>query len=273
MVRNKTHKKRQTTKKRVSSTKKKENSKSYLEKFFKLEHELPLGIRVLIVYLLLLSFFYLFIGFGFRRAMIFGFILEGGLAFLINAATIALLLFIVYGFAKKDVRHYYASIIFFVLIILNTLLSIFSLRLQSFGALKSFVNVSFYLTLILNVITLLFLFRKKYYFITPKPEYTVHYEDRFFVLSIVVIWVLLILSTFYYGEKYYDESFQTADQYLLELRDRSVIESISYCEEVSNKDLCYYISALINKEDANSLNMCEMILNPIYRTDCKTSIK
>lgn len=242
--------------------------KSIYQNFLKLEHDLPLGIRVLSVYVFLLALLYFIVGISLKKAMIFGMFFGGIPAFLVNSLTIGLLLWLIYGFAKKDLKHYYFSVIFFVLIILNTLLSIFAVRGLTTGVLRGFVNFSFTLTLILNIITLLFIISKKYYFIHPKPEYHVHGTDKLFILSLILVWITLILGTLFYGNTYYDESFEQVDTYLFNLYDAGVIESIQYCAGVDNSDLCYYIAANLNYGDPNVLKLCDSIKFPLFYLDC-----
>lgn len=250
------------------------SSRSIFERVFKTSHEMPLGIRVFVVYLLLLTTFNLVLGLSYNKAMVFGLIFEGSAALVINFITVVLIVLLLIGFAKKKIKYYYASLIFFVLIILNTLISIFALRAETYGVLRNFVNIAFTLTLILNIITILFLLSKKYYFLHPKPEYHVHSTDKLFMMSLVVIWAILIISTIATGNQYYKETFSQVDQLIFDLDQRGVVESFYYCgiNNAVDTDLCFYIAAMLNTDDPNAGKLCEEIRMPIFYKDCVETI-
>lgn len=251
-----------------SSHNQKNKKHPLFKKLLKIEHEIPLGIRVLCVYLFLLGLFYAFITLTFKKAMILGIMFTGPLALLFNSGTIILLLFLILGFTKKKKAYYYIGLGFFVLIIINTLISIFSLRMNTIGSLRNYTNVAFVLTLLLNVITIIFIIKKKYYFLHPKPERHIRKEDKVFVLSLVFIWILLLLSTIYFGDRYYQETFSQVDQLIFDLKDRGVIESLGYCNNFENRDLCLLVAAIINEEDVNTKLLCDKIDLSIFKNDC-----
>jgi len=265
-----------TTKKKSSTTHHKQNNKpekSLYQKFLKIEHDLPLGMRVMTVYLFILAFFYGLTGLYLKKAMVFGLFISGFPSFLVNAAIIGLIFYMIYGIAKKDIKHYYLINIFFGLVIFNTLLSIFSIRSLFVGAIRSYINFSFVLVLILNIITLLFLMSKKYYFLHPKPEYHVHATDKLFMISLVFIWLCLIIGTMFYANLFFRESYVQANQLIFELKDKGLIESSLYCQKSQNPDLCFYIAAQLNKEDPNSKTLCKGIRFPFYYFDCMKRVE
>lgn len=272
MVGKKAIKKRHTTKQKAISRKKapkkQESLYDKIRRKLDIRHDLPLGIRAFLTYLGILSLFYLFSGVITRRAVLLGISFEGVLATLFNFITAGIIALLMYGFAKKEIRYYYLSLGFFALILINTLLSIFAIRAGTVSTIRSLINIIFFLTLILNIVTLLFIISKKYYFLHPKPEYHVHTEDTIFITTLVIIWVLVLASSIFFINKYYQDSFPQADRIISDLQDRGVIESLYYCNINDNPDLCNYIGALMNAEDPNAMKLCNRIKLPFFYNDC-----
>ncbi|OVE74817.1 hypothetical protein BVX95_01095 [archaeon D22] len=268
----KTHSKEGRSRAHATHSNHKKPNHSFIEKILKVEHELPLGIRVLTVYLFLLAVFYLIVGVSFRKAMIFGVYVDGLLAFVINALTILVICSMIYGFAKKKIQYYYVSTVFFVLVIMNTLTSIFTLRLYTTGVLRDLINYSFALVLLLNVSTIIFILSKKYYFLHPKPEYHVSSTDKLFVIGLTIMWIFLMGGILYYGNAFLDQSFAEVDVLVEDLYERSVLETVNYCGYSSNRDLCFYVGAIINKDDPNAKLLCDYVNLPYFHNDCLKSV-
>lgn len=139
------------------------------------KYKIPVGIKVLIIYLSFIGILYLasfFSSLAFPTTIIFGQIITGTLAILINLAVIVSLGFVLYGLIKRKAYTFDLAMLWFGLGLLNAILSFFLLESSRFAIFGDLMFISFLSLIIINTLVIWYLLSEKKYF------YAREYHDR-----------------------------------------------------------------------------------------------
>jgi hypothetical protein len=258
----------------ASHTKKKSHSSKHRKKPSK--YKIPVGIDFLIGYVCFLALFYLgYIFFGFRTpfTMVFGELIAGKAALVINIIFLAIVVAIVIGFFKRLAWSYYLSIGWFVFGIVNAFISLLNVTESTFDILKNFMVFSFIFTVILNFIIIWYIHAEKKYFLSKRfHEKVWQNRDRIFVYTIVIFWVLVVVVGSLIASSYFGAVTEKTNLLVSELDTKYDHEAEEICSSKAglDADLCYvmYASMLKTEKFDKVIRICKNIDSDFYRFTC-----
>ncbi len=229
---------------------------------------LPPGIKVLIAYTGLITFFYLlYFLFAAQKplSVIFGVLLSGNIAMAVELISLGLLVSILYGLVKREFWVFYVSLAWFSFGILNALVSLVKFN-SEFDILRKILFASSFVIILLNGIIVWYVYSEKKYFKTKHLNKETKTKDKFFVyvISIFIVVSLLILVT--YGIEFYDKTLKTTNEIILELKSAEAPDIICAQKSGADQDICYLVLAIMNEERGSRL--CENIKSDFYKMTC-----
>lgn len=234
---------------------------------------LPPGIKILIVYSILIAFFYLLyliLGTTKPISLFFGKFIYGGSAYFLEFLSLAALLSIIYGLIKKHYWAFYVSLVWFAFGAVNALVSLLFFS-SEFDVLKNVLLISSFIVVALNGLIAWYIYSEKEYFKVKHLNKKTQAKDKFFVyvISSFIIVSILILATF--GLNFYNNTLKTTNKVISELQSSAVPELHCSSKEGSERDICYLVvSVMFNGEDAG---VCENIESDFYKMTCYRSLK
>lgn len=250
-------------------------SKKLLSKEPKAQHTgIPRGIRVLMVYTGLVALFYMLLVFVSDVTIFFGFVLTGIAAKSVHFLFFISAIMIVFGIASKKPWAYGFSIIVYAVCILNSLASLFFINKTSdliITSLYSLVIPIFIVTLLMNVLTIWYVYEKKPYFKNPM------HVDRHSIVDLVFIYVIYIFYFFFalfliaFAAIMFTSVSKNLSLYMEETGKLDVSDGEAYCENIANtdsRDICFVAVVYNNKNSSDINKLCSSIELGYYRYTC-----
>jgi hypothetical protein len=234
---------------------------------------LPAGIKVLIAYVSIIALFYLlYLLFGVTKpvSVFFGQFLYGTAATTVELTSLALLIAIIYGLARRHYWVFWISMVWFVFGFLNAVVSLLRFGTE-FDALRDVLLTSSFVVIILNGIIAWYIYSERAYFKVKHLNKETRAKDKFFVylISVVLIVSLLILVTF--GIRFYTSTLKTTNKLVAELKDAPLPELHCAQKEGPEQDLCYLIVSVMREGKEPSI--CENIDSDFYKMTCYRSLQ
>lgn len=230
------------------------------------------GIRVLVIYSILLSmvyFFYFLLGL-YKPALLFlGGEIRSYAALVSDVIFIAALVYLIYGLVKRKRWAWWFCILWYSLSIVNSIWSVYVMRLNVYNILHELLILSSIFIILINSLIIWYIYAKRHYFISAHHEETFEKRDKIFIYSLVCFWVLLILISFSIGYNFYKETTAMAKGIIEELRDTTPLHAIEICEtkEGNERDICFVVFVtLFEKYDLTPV--CSRIESDLYRFSC-----
>ncbi|RMF54790.1 hypothetical protein D6745_04100 [Candidatus Woesearchaeota archaeon] len=265
-------------KKRGVSQKNKKRHPRKIIPFHK-DYTIPLGIRVLSGYLIILFLFfmlYFILGISTPTTYVLGKIIRGADASAFNFAIAVLLAFLVYGYLNRKEWAFEVSVVWFGFGILNAFLSLFLHEGNSFSVLRNISLLSFFITLVVNGLILWYLFSERDYFVVrsyhKKP---VQKKDLAFLYSLILIWACVFLVLVGLGLNFYNKTIRLSKATIAELKGSYLEEAQQKCSEKKGqeKDVCYLIMANNPEFDVSDrYQACRSINSDFYKFTCYQSM-
>ena len=214
----------------------------------------PLGIKVLIGYLVIILgfyFFYLFLGMKSPLAIVFGQIIGGMPALLIVLCLMAFTMVLIAGLVKRKRWGYYLSLIWFSFGILNSLISLILLKPEVASFTRNFLILSSVTIFVIDILAILYIASEKnYFFASHFIQKKAAIVDKLFVVALIVFLVITISIGSAMGYDFYRKNIQQTDSMIGELDKKTYDQQISICNSKadSDKDLCLLIVSIKNQE-------------------------
>ncbi|MBI4739044.1 hypothetical protein HY772_05800 [Candidatus Woesearchaeota archaeon] len=288
------------TKKRNPLTKKRASKPSLLareEKEIKhVEHELeeeffvpspvhhgryviPVGIKVLIWYLVFLGIFYVVsfaYGITFPTTILLGKLVTGTRALIINAVLLLLIVVMIYGFWKRKAFTFDLAISWFGFTLVNALISLLLFESREYAIFRSMLFLSLVTMVLINVFVIWYiLHERKYFYAEYFRDRGFHHRDKVFTYTLVSFWTLSLLIGFTLGMKFYDHSKTLIDQVIKEAgNDYNYGEQTCLSKAGEAKDVCFLVLASGRNQAGITQDsaICDKIESDVYRFTCLRSI-
>ncbi|MFQ5474863.1 MAG: hypothetical protein ACE5DM_03430 [Candidatus Nanoarchaeia archaeon] len=245
------------------------------------KYQIPIGVRVLIGYLGFMGILYIaafFSNITYPTTLLFGQIITGTWAVLINLAIVLLLAIIIRGLIKREAYTFDLALVWFGAGILNSILSFILLKNTTFSVLGDFLYLSFITIVVVDSLVIWYLLHEKKYFHSRTfHERPWHHRDKVFVYILVAFWVLVLLIGISYGLNFYGETTRMVDQTVVELSASQgfFAEDTCLAKEGKEKDVCLVVLAtMYNSSDINQISkICKNIDSDFYRFTCLRTIR
>ncbi|MBW2967020.1 hypothetical protein KY362_00895 [Candidatus Woesearchaeota archaeon] len=244
-------------------------------------YHIPLGIRFLIGYLLFLTVLYLisFIyGITFPTTILFGKMIVGARALIINSVLLALILAMVYGFWKRKAYTFDLSVSFFSFAALNAIISLLLFDSAEHPMFRKLLLLSFVSLVVMNIIIVWYILHERKYFYSERfKDRPFHHRDKVFLYTIITFWVVVLLLGGTIGAQFYKDTKSMIDDTLKEMRgDYYRGQLVCDAKEGPEKDVCNLVlaTALSTKQrPADELkSICDRIESEFYSFTCMRSI-
>ncbi len=246
--------------------------KKFEQAILGVDHHIPIGIKVFLAYLIIISFFYVFFGSLFPYTSVLGFVIEGMFARIINITIFVIIISIFYTYITRKKIGYYLATWFLIITIINSLISVFFIKSTSFGILKNFVILSFIFMLLMNALILWYLNQTKYYF-TEIPTVTALRQDKIFIFTISLLWILFIISSIFTSIIFYKATIKKVDVYAETLSGYYPVEGSYYCaSQGEDADLCFLTLSIMYPKELNTKSVCNQIKSGFYKYTCMQQI-
>ncbi len=245
------------------------------------KYRIPLGIRFLMGYLSFLTVLYLisFIyGITFPTTLLFGKMIVGARALMINGVLLALIMAMVYGFWKRKAYTFDLSIGFFSFAALNAIISLILFDSAEHPMFKKLLLLSFASLVLMNIVIVWYILHERKYFYAEKfKDRPFHHRDKVFLYTIITFWVLVLLLGGTLGAQFYKDTKVLIDESLKEMRgDYYRGQLVCDSKEGPERDVCHLVlaTALSTKQrPASELQgICDNIESEFYRFTCMRSI-
>lgn len=239
----------------------------------KVSNALPPGIKVLITYTAVITFFYLIYSlFGISKpiSVFFGTFIYGTAATIIELTSLALLLIILYGLIKRHYWVFWISLAWFSFGAVNALVSLFKFRAE-FDVLKQVLLLSSFIVIVLNGIIAWYIYSEKYYFKVKHLNKETKAKDKFFVyvISCFLIVSFLVLITF--GVHFYRTTFSITNKLIVELKQDPYQDLVCAKKQGTEQDVCYLVLSIIR--EGQEPEICENIQSDFYKMTCYRSLE
>ncbi|HII72633.1 TPA: hypothetical protein HA265_07795 [Candidatus Woesearchaeota archaeon] len=239
------------------------------------KYKIPLGIKFMIGYLIFISALYLLSflsGLSFPTTILFGKLVTGSKALIINSMLLVLVLFMIYGFWKRKWYTFDLAISFFGFSAMNSLLSLTLLEGAEIPAFKKLLMLSFVSIIFMNVLVIWYiLHERKYFFAKSYHDRPIQQRDKIFLYALATFWVVAILVGSTVGMQFYGESKVMVDKAVKGLQG-NIAKGESVCdkEEGPQKDVCYLVlvTARTYNNEGSTEGLCDRIQSDFYRLAC-----
>jgi len=254
------------------------------------KYRIPLGIRFLIGYLIFLSALYVisFIyGITFPTTMLFGQLMTGTRALVINSVLLLIILGMIYGFWKRKAYTFDLAIGFFAFAALNAMISLLLFESSEHPMFRKLLLLSFVSLIVLNTVIIWYILHERKYFYAEKfLDRPFHHRDKVFLYVIIAFWTVTLLLGITLGVQFYKDTTRIIDQTVAELKG-DYYRGMYACEEKSgtDRDICVLVvaTALSAQYDTHTegtaverpdyiSSLCDSIESDFYRFTCMRSI-
>ncbi|MBR9676623.1 hypothetical protein GOV04_00590 [Candidatus Woesearchaeota archaeon] len=239
----------------------------------------PAGIKVLIGYTSFLGIFYLtYLIFGayVPTTVLFGKIIEGSLAVLINMVYLTALLVLLYGLIKRKRWGWELALGWYIFGIIDSIISTIIIKANNFSILASFVQLSSLGIIFMNVVALWYLISKKDYFLGRKFDRHFHVEDQIFVTMTVIFLSIMLVLIVGAAKTYYDTTKTLTASAIDDLSGKTLFNSILTCEQKFGefRDSCYLVTVIMheNAEKVTLQDVCDRIQSTFFKFTCMRAI-
>ena len=234
---------------------------------------LPPGIKVLISYvgaITLIYLLYFISGITKPVSVIFGKLISGPLAYVLEIGSLIVLIVILYGLIKREFWVFYVSLAWFTFGLLNAVVSLLSFK-SEFDVLRTVLVASSFVVIVLNGIIVWYVYSEKYYFKVKHLNKETKAKDKFFVylISTFLVVSLLILLTF--GVNFYNTTIKTTNKVIAELNNAPDPEIVCAQKTGNEKDICYLVLSI--KEDGRNRSLCDSIVSDFYKITCYRALQ
>ncbi|MBR9690161.1 hypothetical protein GOV08_00565 [Candidatus Woesearchaeota archaeon] len=240
----------------------------------KIEHEIPAGVKVLLLFSILMGVIYLFFASMFSYTILFGIVLQGATARFFNILIILLIAFMIFGTFKRKRYGYNLANMVFSFFIFNSLVSMFFIKKGVSGLLNTFVTFSFFFILMMNVITLWYVKHQKKYFTGQYHPTHFSKDDKAYLFGMTFLWIIFIFTAGVMGSALYEETVEKIDGIFEVVYWAYPYEVEDYCLNIGeDKDLCLLTSAIVYEDNVNALRYCRQIDSQFYKYACFKAIE
>lgn len=245
------------------------------------KYRIPIGIKFLIGYLIFLTTLYLisFIyGITFPTTILFGKLITGTRAMVINIVLLGIIFTMLYGFWKRKSYSFDLAIGFFSFTALNAVISLMMFDSAEHPAFKKLLFLSFISLIFMNIVIIWYvLHEKKYFFASRFKDRPVQHRDRVFLYVMVTFWVVVLLIGATLGVTFYKDTTRLIDESVAEIGgDYYMGQLICETKEGPEKDVCTLVIATAMSEyersEAELTGLCDTIQSDFYRFTCMRSI-
>lgn len=247
------------------------------------KYKIPLGIKLLIGYLSFLAILYIasfFYGITFPTSILFGKVVVGFRAIVINVVLVVLLFVMIYGFSMRKAFTFDLSLAWFGFAFLNALISVLLLESGEYMVFKGMLYISLITLIIVNSVIIWYvLHEKKYFYAEYFHERKVHHRDKVFVYTVVAFWVIALLIGITFGVDFYDRATSLVDSTIVEINEKQIFtQEICEPKQGEEKDICLlvistYLKTQKNAGDEILAPICEGVQSEFYRFACFRSIE
>ena len=240
------------------------------------KYKIPIGIRVLVVYMIFLCALYLasFLStLSFPTTIIFGQVIAGTAAIVVNVIVLLSLILILYGLIRRKAYTFDLAIAWFGLAILNSLVSFFLMDSPRFAIFGNLLFLSFLTSVVVNTLVIWYILsEKKYFYARTFHDRPWHHKDKVFVYTLVSFWILVLLIGLSSAINFYGDTTRIVDQTMIELGSTHpfFIEEACLTKEGKERDVCLIVLAtMYNTSDPEQVgSICSNIESDFFRFTC-----
>ncbi|MDP2749310.1 MAG: hypothetical protein Q8O89_00580 [Nanoarchaeota archaeon] len=239
--------------------------KDFLENIeFEIKHEVPVGIKILAMYTLALALIYDLAAIISPTTIIFGKLVAGIVAKLINSAYAVVLVILAYGFVTRKHWVWKASLVWYGYSILDSIVSGFSINAY-FDLLMNLIVMFLLFTLLANMLMFWYVYKKKtYFFKHVHPR--VSQEDKVFKMMLALIVVFFAVVSIITIAKFFYDTSKIVNKVVIDLKLAFPGEENSICKgkDLPDRDVCYLTLSIMKKDT----NYCRAIAADFYKMTC-----
>jgi hypothetical protein len=245
------------------------------------KYRIPIGIKFLIGYLSFLAMLYVIsflFGITFPTTILFGKMIIGTRALIINSVLLAIIFLVIYGFWKRKSFAFDLSIIFFSFTALNAVISLLLFESAEHPAFKKLLILSFVSLIFMNIVIVWYILHEKKYFYAERfKDRPVHHRDKVFLYIVITFWVLALLIGGTLGVQFYKDTTRMIDQTIAEMQG-DYYRGQLLCEQKTGpeRDVCTLVLATALSEykrpELELEMLCDDIQSDFYHFTCMRSI-
>ncbi|RMF05406.1 hypothetical protein D6764_04770 [Candidatus Woesearchaeota archaeon] len=234
------------------------------------KHIIPVGIKVLINYSVLLCFFYALFGLIFPFLFHMEFLVQSPYALVSNILTLGLMLLLIYGFYNRRFWAWKLALFLYTFSILNSVITLVFIKYTILNIIAGFIVSSFIFTVFLNLLTLWYIYERKDYFTVKHYHPHIHLADKVFISSVYIFYFFAIVFVIALGFEFYKSATYTVDRLAYELRGKTYEESMNICntKAFADRDVCYVTVAASHREFPKARELCSLVKSDFYKLTC-----
>ncbi len=227
------------------------------------------GIKVLTIYTIFLALVYLMFTVTNQTVMFFGYVLEGGIAVIINILFIAIIFSIIHGLMTRGKSIWYLAIAWFGFEIFNSIISMY-IQTEGFNIIHDIILGAFGFIILIDALIIWYLIEIKDAFMHGKHDIK---HDKLFIRTLTVLMSLAVIVTIIFAAYHYTKITQETDKMIDQLRLKTYSQAKDICESKigSEKDICFLTLAAMYKEALPII--CENIDSTFYKFTCIRATK
>lgn len=244
-------------------------------------YRIPLGVKFLIGYLIFLAILYVisFIsGITFPTTILFGQLMTGTRALVINSVLLIIILAVIYGLWKRRAYTFDLAIGFFAFTALNAVVSLMMFDSADHPIFKKLMLLSFVSLVFMNIVIIWYILHEKKYFYSERfRDRPVHHRDKLFLYIMVAFWTIALLVGGTLGVSFYKDTKRLIDEAITDIhgdyyRGQMVCES----KQGPERDVCTLVVATAMSQKQRPYGelagLCADIRSDFYRFTCMKSI-
>tara|TARA_Y100000034_G_scaffold13020_1_gene13660 strand:+ start:1153 stop:1866 length:714 start_codon:yes stop_codon:yes gene_type:complete len=227
------------------------------------------GIRVLTIYTIFLAMVYLMLAVTNQSTILFGKVLEGGFAVIINVIYLLFILSIVLGLKIKHPNTWNIAMFWFSFEIVNSVISMY-VQGNVYSLIYDVILSAFAFVILIDALIVWYLFKIKKHFTEGK---NVIKYDKKFILTLSILMVLAVLIVIIFSSLHFVKITEESEKVISQLRLKTYNHAKIICNSKTSieKDVC--ILTLAAKYDqANALD-CQNINSNFYKFTCIRAVK
>ena len=235
--------------------------------------KIPIGLNFLIIYTVIIGSFYLLLGATTATTILFGYVLKGAGALIVNVLFMLVIAVIIFGLIKRKAFGWYLAVGWFGFEILNSFSSITAIRDPSFAAIQTFFRIALTFIIAIDGLIIWYLFVKKNCFIKGVKFHHFKSEDKVFVALMSILIAIIVISGIYVALKIYIDTANISKEVISDFHGKSIGESLFLCslKKDIEKDVCYMSIAVVY-DDTPSF-VCDKINFNFYKFSCMQAIR
>ncbi len=225
---------------------------------------IPLGIKVLTLYTLILSAIYLFAAAVSPFAVFFGNLLPGLSGKAVNFGYVIALLVLSYGFSTRKEWVWKFALVWYVFAMADSIISGFSINAY-FDLLLNLLAMFLLFAFLANAIMFWYVYKKRTYFLKHSHP-KVSKEDRIFLTSIAVVVLLFFVVALLTTTKFMYDTSKGVRESVVQLKTAFPGEEVGICKakDLPERDICYLTLSIIKKD----VLYCKAITSDFYKLTC-----